>query len=377
MKKFLLLLIPIIIFSCKKDNFGNRILKKEIGEFQVCKFGYEDSSAKKRQNTQNLVPSLRRGPKKQNLPSVIYVDFDGEVVKSQYWAVNGPINCSPANLSQEEIENIIKSVSEDFSPFDVLITTNEADYQNANPVSRIRVIVTETWEWFGLAGGVSYIGSFVWGNDVPCFVFSSLLRYSPKNIAEAVSHEVGHTLGLNHQSLYNNNCVKLSEYNPGVGTGPLSWAPIMGVGYSKNVTLWNIGPSSYGCDQIQNDISIINNILPNVVDNYSDNFTKPSKISIGDTTEGIINNGLDVDVFWCSASNFNLSVGGNGNTVLKVEVFDANKNLVYTESGIQDVSIISINSNTNLNYIKISTSQGFDYIPNFDMLRGEYIVSIN
>ena len=62
-------------------------------------------------------------------------------------------------------------------------------------------------------------------------------------MAEAAAHEVGHTLSLKHQSIYNSSCVKTNEYHPGTGTGVTSWAPIMGVGYSKNITLFHNGKS--------------------------------------------------------------------------------------------------------------------------------------
>jgi hypothetical protein len=75
---------------------------------------------------------------------------------------------------------------------------------------------------------VSYVGSFTWGDDTPGWVFSGLLNNNIKYIAEAVSHEAGHTLGLQHQSNYDAECTKTSEYGQGQGTGEISWAPIMG-----------------------------------------------------------------------------------------------------------------------------------------------------
>jgi hypothetical protein len=51
----------------------------------------------------------------------------------------------------------------------------------------------------------------------------------------AVSHEVGHSLGLSHDGTSSNS------YYYGHGSGETSWAPIMGVGYNKNVTTWDNG----------------------------------------------------------------------------------------------------------------------------------------
>jgi hypothetical protein len=122
------------------------------------------------------------------------------------------------------------------------------------------VIITENFEFYcgptACAGGVAFIESIKWGLDVPCFVFSKALGYKQKNIFEACSHEVGHTVGLYHQSSYSNACVFLAEYNSGFGTGSTSRAPIMGNSYSR-IGYWWIGPTSFSCTNFQNDSLII------------------------------------------------------------------------------------------------------------------------
>jgi hypothetical protein len=166
-------------------------------------------------------------------------------------------------------------VAEDYRPFNINVTTDSTKYFSAPPIKRMRVIVTPTYEWYGPAGGVAYLTSFNWGDDTPCFVFSVQLSYNSKYIAEATSHEAGHTLGLFHQSVYNASCVKTNEYNPGTGSGEIGWAPIMGVGYSKNLTLWNNGTNSNGCTEFQNDLDIITDISNGFtfrIDDYANNF---------------------------------------------------------------------------------------------------------
>jgi hypothetical protein len=121
----------------------------------------------------------------------------------------------------------------------------------------MRVVLTTSSSWYGSAGGVAYTNSFTWGDNTPCFVFTALLGYNLKNISEAASHEIGHTLGLNHQSAYDAICNKTSEYNQGTGSGEIGWAPIMGVGYYRNVTLWHYGSNPFGCSYMQDDLGII------------------------------------------------------------------------------------------------------------------------
>jgi hypothetical protein len=196
---------------------------------------------------------------------VILLDFDGENVNSLYWNNNRPFYATPSGLGPVEINNITDSVKLDFSQFsNIVITTDSAVYNTASILRRQRVIITENSEFYcginACAGGVAYIESIKWGVDVPCFVFSKALGYRQKNIFEASSHEVGHTIGLYHQSTYNDTCGFVFEYNPGFGTGSTSRAPIMGNSYSR-VGYWWIGPTSFSCTFFQNDSVIIRNLI--------------------------------------------------------------------------------------------------------------------
>ncbi len=196
---------------------------------------------------------------------VIFLDFDGHFVNSPYWNGGIPFYATPSGLSAVEINNIVDSVRKDFSQFaSIAVTTDSNVYNVASIVRRQRVIITENFEFYcgptACAGGVAFIESIKWGLEVPCFVFSKALSYRQKNIFEATSHEVGHTIGLYHQSLYNDACGFISEYNPGFGTGSTSRAPIMGNSYSRIGYWWN-GPNSFGCLSIQNDSLVIRGLV--------------------------------------------------------------------------------------------------------------------
>jgi hypothetical protein len=184
----------------------------------------------------NSVPSIT--------DKVIYLDFDGHVASGTGWNNGNTVNALASTISNANKILVWKRVSEDYRPFDVNVTTDSTRFNNAVPNKRIRVVVTPTSSWYGSAGGVAFVGSFAWGGSpgTPCWVFENQLGYNSKSIAEAAAHEVGHTLSLRHQSTYNSACTKTNEYNPGLGSGVTSWAPIMGVGYSKNVTIWHTYP---------------------------------------------------------------------------------------------------------------------------------------
>jgi len=191
----------------------------------------------------------------------IFLDFDGDYVNTIYWNRGAPLILSGSGLGPVEINNITDSVAKDYEQFgNIIVTTDSTVYEAASILRRQRVVITQDWEFFcgpnPCAGGVAYIGSFTWGEDVPCFVFSRALNYRQKLIAEACSHEVGHNFGLYHQSEYN-NCEFVREYFDG-GSSPV--APIMGISYYKP-GIWWIGPLTNGCTQIQNDSLIIRKIV--------------------------------------------------------------------------------------------------------------------
>ncbi len=199
-------------------------------------------------------------PLHNSLPTAtatIFLDFDGQLVENTSWNWSGPLTLNPSGLNSTQITEVFNRVSEDYRPFNINITTDSTKYWAAPINKRTRVIITTSSSWYGSAGGVAYVNSFTWGDNTPAFVFSALLGYNAKYVAEAASHEAGHTLGLRHQSAYDQMCNKTAEYNAGTGSGEIAWAPIMGVGYYRNFTLWNNGANPYGCTSYQDDLSII------------------------------------------------------------------------------------------------------------------------
>lgn len=260
-----------------------------------------------------------------SLPSArptIFLDFDGQTIDNPYWRpYNGDsiIFCRPSQMTNGQMIRVFNQISEDYRPFNINITTDSSVYFAAPITRRTRVIFTPTYKWYGTAGGVAYIESFRWGLEVPCFVFDSLFNGNDKRVAEAGSHEAGHTLGLYHQSQYTNigtdSCKFVTEYFAGRGSGDIGWAPIMGNGYLRNLTLWHIG-LTLDCNSIQNDISIITSSLNGVTmrsDDHGNTTTTATQI-LNPTSfniNGIVNDSLDEDFF-----KLNLTVPGR----LKINV---------------------------------------------------------
>lgn len=230
-------------------------LKEKHGKnLQDCNFGVKEFNLHKRKLLIEEAaganqPTRKRRPPPPPPPSgsggVIYLDFTGH------------LQCAPANLTAQQVDEVLQNCITEFAKFNVVVTTDEAVYNAAPATSRMRVIFTESWEWYGQAGGVAFINSFKWGDNTPCFVFTSLLNYNTKWIKEAGVHEPGHTLGLYHHSVFDANGVKTAEYDYGNGVT----APIMGCAYyvPDGGSNWEVGQNAY--NQIQDDAAIIAGVV--------------------------------------------------------------------------------------------------------------------
>lgn len=280
--------------------------------------------------------------------AVIFLDFDGQTINGTYWNSNGPIVCESAGLSSSQITEVYNRVAEDFRPFNLNITTDSTRYWQAPSLKRMRVIITPSNGWYGNgAGGVSFVNSFSWGDNTPCFIFTSLLGYNAKAIAEAVSHEAGHTLGLRHQASYDASCVKTAEYNQGKGQGETGWAPIMGVGYYQNFTVWNSGPTPTSCSTVQNDLETITNSKNGFGyrnDDHANTFVGASNTTFTNNQfiiDGVIGKTDDVDIFKfditkkglfrLNATPYHVASQNEGSNLdMQVDLLDGSQNLLNT-----------------------------------------------
>jgi len=208
----------------------------------------------------------------------IYLDFDGHTVSGTAWnntySPSAPI-VSPAfdldgvpgtfNATElERIQYIWQRVAEDYAPFDVNVTTQDPGFAALNrsgsgdAVFGSRVVVTRDFTAaVGKAcncGGFAYLSVYDRVNNEyyqPAYVFYDKLGSgSEKSVAEAISHEAGHNLGLSHDGTAS------VGYYQGHGSGATGWAPIMGVGYYKELVQWSKGEYT-GANNKEDDIAII------------------------------------------------------------------------------------------------------------------------
>jgi hypothetical protein len=282
--------------------------------------------------TPSNVPLLNSLP---GAEAVAYLDMDGQVVTGTQWLNGGTINAGAISTTytQAQMTEIWRRSAEDYAPFQINVTTDEAAYLAAPSNRRIRCVITPDNEWYGAYGGVAYINSFTWTGDTPCWVFSDQLSNTARYIAEACSHEIGHTLGLLHDGR-----VSPSEgYYEGHGSGETGWAPIMGVGYYQLLVQWSRG-EYLSANNKEDDLAMIttNNGFGYRGDQQPGTPAGAPALVVSGTSvsgSGIIETGSDADTFAFTTTGGAVSLTALGdatsqNLDVLAEILDAAGNVL-------------------------------------------------
>jgi hypothetical protein len=343
------------------------------------------------------VPKLSSNP---TAAATIFLDFDGQTVNTPYWNGGRAFYATPSGLTEAQITTTFYQVAEDFNPFNLNVTTDSTVYFAAPLNQRQRIIVTAYSSWYGSAGGVAYLNTFRWGLEIPGFVFANLLNYNEKNIGEASSHESGHTLGLNHQTLYDADCNFKYEYNPGTGTNgsATSWAPIMGNSYGKTLTLWHKGTSTQGCTKLQDDLAILagtdngfgykEDLVGNTTRTatalpMSTTLSANSQPTTGFNVSSEINTSTDIDIFRIDiASDTRLQLSATPsasnstkpNVDMQMAILDSRGNTVNTYNPPSSLNITIDSFVTAGTYYLRLTNASNSNVSNYGML-GDYTVA--
>lgn len=301
-----------VYYSIDTDAAGNVVSVEEDMSKKVCVdyHVYQDNS------NLRTAPRPRRTtaiPKYESLPgakSVIYIDLDGEMSVSRW----GTINAASFDYTDAEVKIIWDIAAQDYIAFNVNVTTDLAVFQAAAKNARKRCIVTPTTTAAPGAGGVAYINTFDDGSDDPCWVFNE----SPKVAGETVSHEVGHTVGLNHDGQTGGSSAYYQGHN--------NWGPIMGSAYGgTQIGQWSIGEYSQA-NNTEDDLKIIvtQNGFTYRADDAGNTIATARQLTVAadggvaagtllnGINAGVITNRTDIDVFKLTAP-----IGGKVNLTIK------------------------------------------------------------
>ena len=303
----------------------------------------------------------------------IYLDFNGHTTSGTAWNVSygvDPIispaydtDGAPGTFSTTEltaIQNIWRRVAEDYAAFDVDVTTEEptAEQMTRSSTSDLtygtRALITKNFT-AGTAsgdcgcGGFAYVGVFDATSEAnkPAFIFQDKLGNAEKSIAEAVSHEVGHNLGLSHDG------TTTVGYYQGHGAGATGWAPIMGVGYYKELVQFSKGEYLNANNKEDDYLVMQNNGVMFAADDFGNTSATAAALS-GTAVNGlntfdiigVIETPSDVDVFQFNAGAGTLTINAKPfergpNLDILLQVRDAAGNLV-AESNPADLLTGSI-----------------------------------
>lgn len=240
----------------------------------------------------------------------IYLDFDGHTVSGTDWNTDYTAGASfvvapydtdgaSATFGATERQTIIaiwRRIADDFAPFNVDVTTEEPP---AGGLSRIgdtdltygvRVLFTPTRSWLGNGaddvGGIAYLNSFVSSDSTPAFVFYSASS-GEKSLADAASHEIGHSFALSHDGQTDG-----TKYYGGHD----NWGPIMGFPTSRAITQWSKGEYPLA-NNTQDDIAVIAVYAPLLADDHGSTLATATTVAPTSTTVGLIERREDIDFF--------------------------------------------------------------------------------
>ena len=349
-------------------------------------------------------------------PNVVYLDFDGHTITGTAWNNStDPLEAKPFDLDgdpstfnaseRSAIAEIWHRMADDYAPFDIDVTTEEPSSFNSTTG---RVLITSKTDANGKAmpsssaGGIAYIG--VWGRYnyhtyySPALVYFDNLAKGTTYIAESAAHEFGHNLGLSHDGTGS------TSYYKGHGSGDISWAPIMGTAFYKNVTQWSKGEYA-DANNSQDDIAIIAGKLGEAVDDHGDTPGSATPLRVesnGDVlmstpeidpsnaypeNKGIIEAAADVDVFSFTAGSGNLDLTvtpaweafyrtdkRGANLDLEVRLLDSSGTVLETVNPAADTkAVLSVSVTGGTYYLEVSGAGSANYSDYASL--GQYFIS--
>jgi len=315
---------------------------------------------------------------------LLYINFNqtGTVVRQGFGnadtltssIISGSRSCPPPSLTQEQKDEILRLVRDDYSPFNIRVTTDAAEFAAYPRALKEMCLITTFPSVIGHPSSTLGVSPFTFpGNRLPgdfAFVFSNAIGGDPKDVAAVVYHESGHLLGLAHQNLFDDSCGLIYEYHHSFGLGVLAFSPIMGDGLGNGITNWfaqSCQGSFFGLPQ--NDYELINSQVTVKSDDFPDEPTG----DIVDATEitGLLERAGDTDFIKINFKNPGALSVTSDNIDLKVSLVTAGGK-VLEEYNDPDQINVALPSAKGLRFLKIEAESNANMSAQF--MTGTYKV---
>ncbi len=323
---------------------------------------------------------------KPGAPNHMYLDFNGGVITGKAWNTSRGVSswtakafsldADLANFSDAEqtfMRRVWERIAEDYAPFNINITTDVAyDPATTGGLNNVawnlfcpRVDANSVNLPHAGSGGVAYVGVF--GNSNFASTYQPAFTKAETNesadiAAEAGSHEVGHNMGLSHDTRSNEG------YYGGHNATALaaSWGPIMGTGYNRNMSQWSKGeyydskhaswnPNTGSYDNNANtndDLLIISNRTGYRTDEHGGTNATATALTLsgsgGINQTGVIQNTNEVDVLSFATGAGSITINANpfksdtstwgGNLDINLELYNSAGTLVASHNPNTDVT---------------------------------------
>jgi hypothetical protein len=342
LKGYIIFMATKEAYKYSSDKSGNALVSKVDINTLICTNFPDDDST----NNNNILnkpvkidPALLTLESLPGAPGCVLLDFDGyDLPAGTRWNNGKPMMALSSGLNDENIKENWEIVAEDFRPFNLNITTNEAVFNTYPKNKRMRAIITRLSTTVLGGGGEAVIGSFSEEEDL-CWVRNVS---SGKLSGETSSHEIGHTLDLQHDGRIN----PMDTYYEGIENTP--FAPIMGSSYFKPVAQWSKGEYN-AANNTQDDLTVMSGLkfgLGYRKDEYGNTIAEASPIKtdangIVQQKDGIITNEMDIDFF-----SFTTSATGNVSLNAKTVARHGNLDIIFN---LYDASGKEIGSFTDTN----------------------------
>lgn len=285
----------------------------------------------------NGMPVLNSLP---NAPSAIYLDFDGDTTTNTT-AYSEDADGTTFNATEAaNITEAWRHIAAYFAMFDVNVTT-------------VLPSVPKAWHATGnnISGGYAYVGTFP-ATYPRGFNQSSDARSRQSGIA----HEVGHMMGLAHQSTFDHWGTRTAEY---AGAPDPLHGPLMGVDYAGNVHKWIIGHPTSSAASLQDDMAVMANKFKVYqaaggdgyrADDYGNTLSTATPLAApvngAQTVTGIIERLTDIDSFSFTTAGGNYSIAAipdmPSGADLRIELYNSAGTLIAASDDANNAQQISL-----------------------------------